>query len=159
MASARRIRPRGMTLPQLAEWILAERCERDPATGCRLWRGARTGAHGHVRWMDRDLYPHRVVAEARLGPCPDGSAAVQSCGRRLCCEPSHLRYEGRPAIYRRRSREGPRHRCLKLSPGDVREIRRRLRAGDRLADIAASQVVGKSAISRIGSGATWSHVE
>lgn len=58
-----------------------------------------------------------------------------------------------------RAVRGERHGMSKLTEAEVREIKRRLKAGERNADIAADYGVMPNQISRIKSGARWASVK
>lgn len=58
----------------------------------------------------------------------------------------------------RKNLRGGEHHFQKITPDDVRAIRRRLRAGELQVDIAPAYGLTKGAISQIATGRTWAWV-
>lgn len=62
----------------------------DAATGCWLWKGARTdNGYGLVRIKGRKWRIHRWVWAITHGEEPEGDVH-HTCGNRLCVTPEHL---------------------------------------------------------------------
>jgi hypothetical protein len=97
---------------------------------------------------------HRFFYEQRFGKIPDGLVVRYKCDNRLCCNPEHLEL-GTPAensqdmVERGRSAKGSRHRSAKLTEEDVREIRKKLDAGESLSHLARVYGVNAATISDI----------
>jgi hypothetical protein len=103
---------------------------------------------------------HTLVAEAFIGPRPDGMECAHNDGNRMNCAASNLRWatcvsnNADKRLHGTRQ-TGERHGLSKLTDAQVLAIR----ADTRLqADIAADYQVHPSAISRVKSGARWGHV-
>lgn len=76
---------------------IANKITVDAATGCWLWRGARSSAgYGHVRWEGRYAQAHRVVRHLLVGdgvaifPGRDGDPCDHLCRVRSCVRPDHV---------------------------------------------------------------------
>lgn len=100
---------------------------------------------------------HRIVAEAFLGPCPPGLEVCHLDGNRSNNVASNLRYDTRKNNLADRenhgtSQRGERNPSAKLTDEQAEDIRRRRKAGERLASIAERYGVRESTISRIANG-------
>lgn len=66
--------------------------DKDPETGCWLWRGCLTRyGYGTVTWQQRAQHAHRTVWELLVGPIPAGLVLDHLCRVRRCVNPEHLR--------------------------------------------------------------------
>lgn len=76
----------------------AVRVERDAATGCLVWTGAKTPAgYGLMtRGGGGMVGAHRYAWERENGPIPTGAQIDHICHRRDCVEASHLRLADAP---------------------------------------------------------------
>jgi hypothetical protein len=152
-------------LPGLRERFFTK-TRRDPASGCLIWTGAldprgygRLGVTGR-----RTVFAHRLALEWRLGRSLEpGLEACHRCDTPACVEANHL-YEGtrqqnvNDCTRQRRHAWGAANGHHKLSPDDVREIRRLLQTGQSQRGIAARFDVHPSVVSRINSGRRWQHL-
>jgi hypothetical protein len=151
---------------------LAEQSIPEPMSGCWLWLASvDRGGYGQASVPKRlgawTRKAHRLSFELHKGEVPDGLLVCHKCDTRSCVNPDHL-YAGTPAqntsdmIARgragRRAPRGSERPHSKLTEDAVREIRRRLRAGESHRAIAANFNVSRPAISFIARGVTWSHV-
>lgn len=106
---------------------------------------------------------HRLAYELAHGPIPDGLYVCHRCDRRCCVRPEHL-FLGTAADNQRdmaakgRSLQGERHHKAKVTDAAVREIRRRVAAGETCRALAPEYGVSPSAIERIASRRAWAHV-
>lgn len=106
---------------------------------------------------------HRLVAEAFIGPCPEGQQCGHLDGDRgnptasnLCWvtrveNMSHKHIHGTAAF-------GERCNSAKLRTEQVRELRRRFAAGERRRDIAASLGIGIRTVYNVARYNTWKTV-
>lgn len=119
---------------------------------------------------------HRLTCLIFHGPPPSESHfALHSCDNPPCCNPKHLRWGTHDenmadAVERGRLKDnishfnespenrGTNHHMAKLTDDDVREIRRRLEAGESIRSIADEFGVWENAVRRIKNGEGWAHV-
>lgn len=77
--------------------MLLGRIHKDPETECWNWRGqVSNSGYGRTMIADGEGGTRMVSAQtasylAFLGPLPDNQLVGQSCGNRLCVNPTHLR--------------------------------------------------------------------
>ncbi len=90
----------------------------DPETGCWVWQGAKLpGGYGTMSRSGEQIYTHRYYYERAKGPIPAGLQLDHLCRNRACCNPDHLE----PVTHAVNLQRGA---TAKLTPDDVREIRR-----------------------------------
>jgi DNA-binding transcriptional regulator YiaG len=104
---------------------------------------------------------HRVVAEAFIGPRPEGLEVRHLDGNKTNNRASNLVYSTHKENEADKARHGTLRRgeanaAAKLTAADVREIRRR--KGERQEDLAAEYGCTFSNISAIQRGKSWRHV-
>lgn len=142
---------------------------------CWVWSGARnSGGYGQFKFDGKQQAASRVSYVLAHGPIEPGLFVCHRCDNRACVRPDHLflgtpqdnrddcERKGRHAIGARTRPEtrakGEQHARARLTDEKVREIRRRLEAGDSLGFLAARFGVTKVAIRFIGMRRTWKHV-
>lgn len=143
------------------------------ATGCIEWPDARNGSgYGQVWDSSRRkiVYAHRLSWElANRRPIPAGLFVLHSCDNPPCCNPEHLRI-GTPSDNHQdslsrnrrahvRHPRGEEHGMARLTEEQVIIARRRWRAGDPLAKIAADAGVSESTAHTAIMGKGWRHVD
>jgi hypothetical protein len=70
---------------------LARRIWAEPATGCRVWVGAKnTKGYGRIRVGGKTMMAHRAAYELERGSIPEGLQLDHLCRNRRCCNPDHL---------------------------------------------------------------------
>jgi hypothetical protein len=119
----------------------------------RVWLG---GGRANMRFV------HRLVLEAFVGPCPEG----MSSSLHHDDDPSNNRLSNlswgtqkdnyADAVRNGRIKVGDESPKAKLTSGEVLEIVRRCRGGERQADVARDFGIGVPNILAILSGRTWS---
>lgn len=138
------------------------------------WKILRQGTHpsGHkIVTLHKDnkptsRYVHQLVLEAFVGPRPKGRVARHFPD----ANPANNRLEnlqwgtwsqnnGCDKIASGTTNRGERCGSAKLNSNQVRQIKRRLEAGDSFAEIAKDYPVTRSAIEGIAKGRTWRHLE
>jgi len=118
----------------------------------------------------RKMLAHRFSYLMFNGPIPNlpdawhGTVIMHTCDNRACCNPRHLRAGSqadnvRDMFKKGRDRQSPRkgsnHHSSKLSECEVMEI---LASNESGPVMARKFGVSKSAIHRIRSGRSWSHL-
>jgi len=102
---------------------------------CLEWTGSTTanGGHGMIHAGSRIVIVHRLMwALCNRQEIPDGLLVLHGCDNPRCCEPTHLRLGTHgdnvaDRVQRGRSARGIRNGRSKLTPDNVRDIRRRHR--------------------------------
>ena len=106
---------------------------------------------------------HRLVAEAFLGPCPEGMEAAHLNGIRTDNRAENIIWttrtenHGHKALHGTAQR-GERNPHAKLTEAAVRAIRARRALGETLGNIAESYGISARAVSDIANRRRWAHV-
>lgn len=140
----------------------------------RVLRTCRGNQNGHVmvslytegergpRWI------HRLVLEAFIGPCPEGTECCHNDGNPANNALSNLRWDTpksnaadslRHGTHSSLGFRGADHPRSKLSEQDVLEIRVAVASGKRQRDIAIQCGVHQKTISKIARRRSWQHLE
>lgn len=146
-------------------------------SGCIEWAGVTvksnsSEAHRYGRFTSggRKHLAHRVAYERAFGEIPEGMLVLHRCDNTKCCNQDHLflgthldnmadmRAKGRSNKSNKNPARGERASGSKLTENDVREIRRLLSDGVTTVALGQQFSVNPSAISRISTGKTWSHL-
>lgn len=134
---------------------------------CWLWSGSTIKGYGNIREggkRGRMLKAHRVAWMLARGPVPDGLNVLHKCDNRRCVNVAHL-FLGTnadniaDAIRKGRHTHGEKVWTARLTPDEVRQIRRLSSEGLTQNRIAARFGVTRSAVKAITSGVVWRHVE
>jgi hypothetical protein len=97
-----------------------------------------------------NIYVHRAVALAWIGPQPKGLEACHGDGDKSNNHVSNLRWDTHRSNMRDAATHGAHaNRPAKVKPHDVADIRARLRAGETQSSVAASYGVTQSYISKL----------
>lgn len=112
--------------------------------------------HLHPGKVKRSV--HSLVAEAFLGPRPDGCDVLHNNGNRADPRTSNLRYGSRGDNHRDCYNYGGRHSRGKLYREQVYEIRELLAQGQTQKSIAERYGVSKSAVRDIKSGRNFGYL-
>lgn len=145
-------------------WPNVERGEDD---ACWEWRGSRqVNGYGCIRINNRGFRTHRIAWELTNGPIPKGMHICHACDNPPCCNPRHLflgtqRDNMRDAIAKGRFRfipEESKRVGVKLTPDMVREIRRRVAAGEMQTALAREFGINKYTMRSIVHRRTWRHL-
>ena len=121
---------------------------------CWEWQaGLNNKGYGSFRFEGKIHPAHRFSYLLNVGEVPEGHVVRHKCDNRCCVNPAHLE----TGTYSQNNQDivNRGRRQYKLTIGQVREIRKRLAAGDRQRDIAESFGVSNALISHIHNERTW----
>lgn len=141
-----------------------------PDEGCWLWTGAKD-RHGYGLFMwtaTRRVFAHRAVLMLSGGAIPERYGVCHRCDTPPCVNPAHLFLGDQGAniadaiekgrIRFPKARAGTSNPSSKLNDEIVRDIRRRVAAGEPQTVIARSLKVDHKCVNFIVNGKTWRHV-
>lgn len=138
-----------MRAAAIGQGDLADLYEVDEASGCWLWKGAKSkGGYGYLRVMGTPTQAHRVFYERHKGAIPEGLHIDHLCRVRGCVNPDHLE----PVTLAENGRRGLN---AKLTPDGVREIRA---SRERAIDLAVQYGVSPQLISNVRKRRYWRDV-
>ena len=165
-----------MTYEQTREWKDAARFWRNVNVRrsdslCWEWEGATTtSGYGHMHYKGRLELAHRIAWELSNGSIDGGLHVCHTCDNRVCCNPFHL-WLGTAADNNKDrddkgrwnngwTKEGGSSHRKRLTPDQVREIRRLAIGGDLpIASIALQFGLSRSHTSSIICGRTWKDIK
>ena len=150
----------------------------EPNTGCWLWdKSVFSNGYGQVSILGRTRLAHRLAYEAFAGPIGDGLDVCHTCDVPSCVNPDHLflgtradnmqdaSAKGRTARGDRDGAHGGRcgvrgisHGRSKLTPDNVRDVRRRTAAGAAHKALAREYGVAPYAIKCAALRLTWKDI-
>jgi hypothetical protein len=123
--------------------------DRGYATPCWVWqRGCNDKGYGLFRLHGKRYYAHRWFYEQRHGPSTAGTDLDHKCRITRCVNPDHLE----PVSHAENMRRGIN---TKLTPDDVRAIRRAARSGTVYREIAAMYGISRSYVGNIVARDKW----
>ena len=156
------------------EWFEKRIDKSSGPDACWLWLGGTSSSgYGVVMWtvngVRRAMGAHVISLYLQTGVMSSrgGPFVLHGCDNRICCNPSHLRHGTqseniRDACKRGRWRPhtlvGEDFPFTRLTAEKVVSIRRRLKAGERPADLAREHGVNPSTIDCVRAGTTWKHL-
>lgn len=135
--------------------------------GCWLWTGSTNNVgYGKIGNGTRAsaLYAHRLSwAWANGRPVPDGLFVCHRCDVRNCVNPDHLfvgtqRENMDDMLAKGREQHGENHAFARLTSDAVREIRRRLAAGEQRSSVAGAFGITRVHLHKIEHRILWKHV-
>ncbi len=135
--------------------------------GCWLWTGSTNGVYGSLGVERTHVGAHRLSWELAFGAIPDGLSVLHRCDVPTCVNPAHLFLGTHQDNMRDMADKGRGHgpgirgsasRFAKITEDDVIDIRTVRALGGTLQAIGAAYGLQKSAVGKIVSGRTWSHV-
>ena len=155
-----------MTISQ--EWIrrFDAKWEKDAATECWLWTGAKhVKGYGEIKIPKtrKQIPAHRLSYLIHCGPIPAGKCVLHKCDTPGCVNPKHL-FVGTKLdnaldmVKKMRHCYGERQGGHKLTEQEVLDIHKLLKLGMKQKDIAGMFKVGEMLISRIKRGHRWRHI-
>lgn len=134
--------------------------------GCWEFKGHRNEqGYGRLRWRGVLWRAHRLAYTLFVKPIPEGHDVLHTCDNTCCINPDHL-FTGTDADnVRDRERKGrgvrvtgEKHWKTKLTPKDVRDIRRRRKAKETARSIGKDYGLTVSGVSAIVKKRSWAHV-
>lgn len=141
------------------------RVDRPSPTSCWPWLGSHHEfGYGWFWAQGKSRNAHRVAWEMTYGPIPDGLMVMHACDNGTCVNPSHLMVGtglSNQMDMARKGRStkgrfvGEKHPGAKLTEANVREVRRRVAAGEVHRTIAADFGIGEAYVSVVGRGLSW----
>jgi len=144
---------------------LSAKTEPELNSGCLLWTGANDRGYGTIYIGKKRRRAHRLSYELANGPVPYGLHVLHRCDVPACINPAHLfvgtqadNMADMKAKGRSSKNYGERANKAKLTEAEVHQIVEMIDAGHRHRVISLAFGVSKSAITNIGSGATWAAV-
>lgn len=131
------------------------------------WTGCKTkSGYGRIGIDYKTVRAHRVSYELFKGPIPDGMYVLHSCDDPGCVNPDHLHlgtaYENRQEMLSRNRSNfayGEKHGRAKLSEDQVKEIKKKAKAGQSKPSIAAEYAICKEMVYNIIRGTNWKHLK
>jgi len=152
-------------LAKVAEQVLAS------AGGCWVWTGSKVGrGYGRIDFGGQKRLVHRIVYQLCVGKVENRIEVCHNCpcgDNPACCNPSHLfvgthtdnmRDASRKGRIRSNPLRGESHQNSKLTDERVREIRRRVAAGENGRIIAADYGISRCTVSEVANRKKWAHV-
>lgn len=134
--------------------------------GCWLYTGGSNGRGYGVIGVNRprgSAYVHRLMYAWAKGPIPEDCEIAHTCDVRNCVRPSHLvamDHRGNVAdmVSKKRQARGERSGLNKVTEEQVREIRRRVAAGELRRLLAVEYGLSVSSIDNIVNRTRWAHI-
>ncbi len=136
----------------------------DDVNECWEWTGYKTpNGYGWCGFENKSEFTHRVAFRLWKGDIPPKMVVRHTC-RNKCVNPAHLEIgtysenNTKDRIRDGTDNQGSKNSQSKLTDDNIREIRQRRLAGEKLLSIAEKFDVKENSISRICAGLTWKHV-
>lgn len=135
-------------------------------SGCWIWTAARCRfGYGVIGTRaQRARLAHRVSWELHRGAIPDGLCVLHMCDVPACVNPSHLflgtRRDNNVDMHAKGRNgytgiPGEQHPMARLSWSNVRDIRKRVAAGERRAVVCREYGIASSTVHAIVKGLLW----
>lgn len=135
--------------------VLKQQADEDGYLRVHLYQEGRSPIHMQV---------HRMVALAFIGAPSPGEAVAHNNGRRTDNRVTNLRWATQAENVADKALHGTeqigsRHGNSKASEAEIAEVKRLLRSGLTLAEVASATGVSFHIVADVSSGRTWRHVE
>jgi len=151
-------------MKQLGPAVVREKLEArtERTSTCWLYTGPQDDRGRGLLWIGphRPVRAHQAAYFAYKGEIPDGLCVCHACDTPLCVNPDHLwpgTQQDNLADMRQKHREAA-PMTPKLSTDQIHEARARLAAGETHRSIAASMGVGRTTITDLATGRSWSWI-
>lgn len=132
---------------------------------CWPWTGHidKRSGYGWFWWKGKNRRAHRVAWELTHGSPPTKNT-LHTCDNRRCQNPKHLFDDSQAAnmadmVAKGRQTKGEAVNTNKLTPDQVREIRRRSESGESSSALAIAFGVNRQMIWKIKARRDWRHIE
>ena len=142
---------------------------------CWLWQGTRyASGYGQAQILKKRLGAHRLSWQLHYGEIPKGLWVLHKCDTPLCVNPAHLflgtaKDNTQDMIAKDRNRVtreairirplGEKNHAAKANESQVRIIRSRFAAGERICNIARDIGLRYAIVQDIANRKTWKHIE
>lgn len=134
--------------------------------GCWRWKDSldKNGYAYIYAGKNKHYKAHRLSYEMYKGDIPQGFLVCHSCDNPTCTNPEHLwlgsiKENSEDSVKKGRSCHGESRPLAKLKDSDIPEIRKMLSLGVTKAFLSRKYGVSFMAISLVGQGKTWKHVQ
>ena len=132
--------------------------------GCWIWPIKNPNAYGQITRKGIFYGTHCYSWTLTKGFIPKGMCVLHTCDNRRCINPEHLFLgskgdNNRDAFSKKRHYFGTRHWKVKLTPSDVRVIRKRYARGESQESISRDYGVGQPHISCVVRKKAWRVLE
>ena len=152
----------GLSVKEAANLCLFRHTDRRGS--CRIWNRGLGGGYAHVRYQKKDVILGRLILEAFSGMSMEEASSkglvmchARECTSRACIAPWHLRWDTQEANHTDRSAVGDTANT-KLSPEQVREIRRLKGEGWSHESVAEMFGLSFQGVGKIMNGKTYKWV-
>ncbi len=127
--------------------------------GCWDWKteGNKNNRYAKIYKKGKGYIGSRVSYEIHKGEIPDGLIICHTCDNPICTNPDHL-FLGTKKDNSDDCISKGRHRTT-LNIPQVKEIKARLRSGEKYKKISEDYPVGEEIIRRIKNGTAWTHID
>lgn len=119
-------------------------------------KNIRHGGHSGITYQNKSMGAHVLAWMLAHGPVPEGKEVCHLCHMPACCEVAHLYIGTHEDNMAHSARDLRLH--AKLTPDDVREIRRLHAEGVSITDMVPQFEVTYMTIHALLNGRTWKHV-
>ena len=134
----------------------------DRKTGCFIWQGAQTKGYGTFYAGGKKHYAHRLFYEFLRGRVPPGLELHHICDNKSCVNPHHVV----PVFHSENMRQaalrlvfsGGRNGNSKLIESEVLEIKRALKQGVSVRELASHSSVSSRMLYYIAAEKNWKQV-
>lgn len=140
----------------LADYFWKYTTPKDPDS-CWLWQGSvNPNGYGIGCFKYKRQGAHVIAYIVCIGPVPDGQYVLHTCDTRLCVNPAHLQLGSSRDNTIDAYTKGRRGR---VTPDEVRELRRLRAEGWSLRKLAAHFNLPYSTVNYIARGLSYSYIE